>query len=379
MAKNNKPLQTLKIAFLGGRGCGKTTLLASYLGHMASSRWQKDHQYYLSTPDSSDSKRLNELFQGLCNGFFPEATIKRAAAYRFQMHVEQCEGVPLEIQWLDYPGEWWEREPADAKEKKQRDDCLKRMVNSHVCFLVIDGAQFQRHGETYLRAHLAHMTNEIANLLRQNHAAKKKNNPLKDMVWVMALSRADMLETSLTAADFADFVNRYAGDQLDTLRQRLGEAGCPSFGMNYLLFSSVLGTGQRIIDINKTIGLDLIAPLALRTILEKELQNIEKSAVLKRVFAGSADRGALQALFNLLRQLLAKWPDRSTRDVGDLLFTKAETWVNGRAQDLQQEMDSQQQQGQGLKAAESILKIALSKPENRKYFYVPLLRVGINR
>ena len=331
MAKNNKPLQTLKIAFLGGRGCGKTTLLASYLGHMASSRWQKDHQYYLSTPDSSDSKRLNELFQGLCNGFFPEATIKRAAAYRFQMHVEQCEGVPLEIQWLDYPGEWWEREPADAKEKKQ------------------------------------------------NHAAKKKNNPLKDMVWVMALSKADMLETSLTAADFADFVNRYAGDQLDTLRQRLGEAGCPSFGMNYLLFSSVLGTGQRIIDINKTIGLDLIAPLALRTILEKELQNIEKSAVLKRVFAGSADRGALQALFNLLRQLLAKWPDRSTRDVGDLLFTKAETWVNGRAQDLQQEMDSQQQQGQGLKAAESILKIALSKPENRKYFYVPLLRVGTNR
>lgn len=377
MAKNNQPLQTLKVAFLGGRGCGKTTLLASYLGHMASSRWQKEHQYYLSTPDSSDSKRLNELFQGLCNGFFPEATIKRASAYRFQMHVEACEGIPLEIQWLDYPGEWWEREPADAKEKKQRDECLKRMVHSHVCFLVIDGAEFQRHGETYLRAHLAHMTNEIANLLRQS--GSKKNNPLKDMVWIMALSKADMLESTLTAADFADFVNRYAGDQLDTLRQRLGEAGCPSFGMNYLLFSSVLGTGQRIIDINKTIGLDLIAPLALRTILEKELQNIDKSAVLKRVFAGSADRGALQALFNLLRQLLGKWPDRSTRDLGDLMFTKAETWVGGRAQDLQQEMDSQQKQGHSLRAAESILKMALSKPENRKYFYVPLLRVGVNR
>jgi|GEM_PF-1765170 hypothetical protein len=379
MAKNNHPLQTLKVAFLGGRGCGKTTLLASYLGHMASSRWQKEHQYYLSTPDSGDSKRLNELFQGLCNGFFPEATIKRASAYRFQMHVEACDGIPLEIQWLDYPGEWWEREPADAKEKKQRDECLKRMVHSHVCFLVIDGAQFQRHGETYLRAHLAHMTNEIANLLRHSGNAKKKNNPLKDMVWVMALSKADTLESTLTAADFADFVNRYAGDQLDTLRQRLGEAGCPSFGMNYLLFSSVLGTGQRIVDINKTIGLDLIAPLALRTILEKELQNIEKSAVLKRVFAGSADRGALQALFNVLRQLLAKWPDRSTRDLGDLLFNKAETWVGGRAQDLQNEMDAQQQQGHSLKAAESILKMALSKPENRKYFYVPLLRVGINR
>ncbi|HQV22980.1 MAG: hypothetical protein H6996_09205 [Moraxellaceae bacterium] len=378
MAKNNQALQTLKIAFLGGRGCGKTTLLASYLGHMASSRWQKEHQYYLSTPDSSDSKRLNELFQGLCNGYFPEATIKRASAYRFQMHVEACDGVPLEIQWLDYPGEWWEREPADAKEKKQRDDCLKRMVNSHVCFLVIDGAEFKRHGETYLRAHLAHMTNEIANLLRQT-GTKKKHNALKDMVWIMALSKADMLEPNLTAADFADFVNRYAGDQLDTLRQRLGEAGCPSFGMNYLLFSSVLGTGQRIIDINKNIGLDLIAPLALRTILEKELQNADKSAVLKRVFAGSADRGALQALFNLLRQLLAKWPDRSTRDLGDLLFTKAETWLGSHAQDLQKEMDAQQKQGHSLRAAEAILKIALTKPENRQYFYVPLLRVGVNR
>lgn len=47
------------------------------------------------------------------------------------------------------------------------------MVNSHVCFLVIDGAEFKRHGETYLRAHLAHMTNEIANLLRQTGSKKK--------------------------------------------------------------------------------------------------------------------------------------------------------------------------------------------------------------
>ena len=71
MAKNNQPLQTLKVAFLGGRGCGKTTLLASYLGHMASSRWQKEHQYYLSTPDSGDSKRLNELFRAYVMAFFP--------------------------------------------------------------------------------------------------------------------------------------------------------------------------------------------------------------------------------------------------------------------------------------------------------------------
>ncbi|PTQ89053.1 TRAFAC clade GTPase domain-containing protein [Agitococcus lubricus] len=376
MARQNKPLQTLKVAFLGGRGSGKTTLLASYLGHMASSRWQKEHQYYLGTPDSADSKRLNALYQGLCEGFFPEATIKRASAYRFHMHVQDCAGVPLEIQWLDYPGEWWEREPADAKERKQRDECLKRMVTSQVCFLVIDGAELNKHGEKYLRAHLAHMTNEIANLLRQTAGRKKRNQQLRDMVWVMALSKADLLENNLTAADFADFVNRYAGDQLDTLRQRLGEAGCPSFGMNYLLFSSVLGSGQKIIDINKYIGLDLIAPLALRTILEKELQQIEKSAVLKRIFAGSADRGALQAIFSVLRQFLAKWPDRSSRELADLLFAKAETWLNGQATDLQKEMDSQQQQGHSLQAAEAILKLALSKPENRKYFYVPLLRVS---
>lgn len=376
MAKHNKPLQTLKIAFLGGRGSGKTTLLASYLGHMASSRWQKEHQYYLGTPDPADSKRLNGLFQGLCDGFFPEATIKRANAYRFHMHVQDCDGIPLEIQWLDYPGEWWEREPSDSKERKQRDECLKRMVNSNVCFLVVDGAELHKHGEKYLRAHLAHMTNEIANLLRQQASKKKRNNGLRDMVWVMALSKADVLEANLTAADFADFVNRYAGDQLDTLRQRLGEAGCPSFGMNYLLFSSVLGTGQKIIDINKTIGLDLIAPLALRTLLEKELQQVEKSAILKRIFAGSADRGAIQAILTVVRQFLAKWPDRSTRELGDLLFTKAETWLQGQAEDLQHEMSIQQQQGHTLQAADATLKIALSKPENRKYFYVPLLRVN---
>ena len=84
-------------------------------------------------------------------------------------------------------------------------------------------------------------------------------------------------------------------------------------------------------------------------------------------------------MFNLLRQILAKWPDRSTRDLGDLLFTKAETWLNGRAQDLQNEMNQHQKQGHSLQVAESVLKLALSKPENRRYFYVPLLRIGASR
>lgn len=375
MAKSIKPQQTLKVAFLGGRGSGKTTLIASYLGHMASHRWQKEHKYYLSSPDSADSKRLNGQFQGLCDGYFPEATVKRSTAYRFHMHVEDCEGVPLEIQWMDYPGEWWEREPMDAKESKQRNEALKNMMQSQVCFLVIDGAELKKHGEKYLRSYLAHMTNEIANILRQNNS-KKRSKQLRDMVWILALSKADLLEKNVTAGDFADFVNRYAADQIHTLRQRLGEVGCPSLGMNYLLFSSVLGTGQKIVDIHQTIGLDLIAPLALRTILEKELQNFEQSAILKRIFAGSADRGALPAVFGLLRQWLAKWPERSTREIADLLFSRAESWLNSRAGDLQKELSIHQQAGHSLQAAEALLKIALRKPDNQKYYYVPLLRVS---
>ncbi|MDO8329854.1 MAG: hypothetical protein Q7T36_05215 [Fluviicoccus sp.] len=380
MAKNNKPQQTLKVAFLGGRGSGKTTLMASYLGHMASSRWQKEHQYYLSAPDPSDSKRLNALFQGLVGGQFPEATIKQAKAFRFHMHVQDCDGVPLEIQWLDYPGEWWEREPMDAKERKLRDESLRNMVHSQVCFLVIDGAELRRNGEKYLRAHLAHMTNEISNLLREadSRRRRKKGHQLRDVVWVMALSKADLFDNNLSASDFSDFVNRYAHDQLDTLRQRLEEAGRPSFGMNYLLFSSVLGTGQKILDINKTIGLDLIAPLAMRSLLEKELQHFERSGLLKRIFAGSADRGALQALFGVARQWLAKWPDRPTRELADLMFARVETWMSGRAEELQKELDSQRHQGNSLKAADALLKLALGKQENRRFYYTPLSRVHQN-
>ena len=138
----------------------------------------------------------------------------------------------------------------------------------------------------------------------------------------------------------------------------------------------MLGTGQKIVDIHQTIGLDLIAPLALRTILEKELQSFEQSAILKRIFAGSADRGALPAVFGLLRQWLAKWPERSTRELADLLFSRAETWLNSRAGDLQKELSVQQQAGHSLQAAEALLKIALRKPDNQKYYYVPLLRVS---
>jgi len=190
--------------------------------------------------------------------------------------------------------------------------------------------------------------------------------------------KADLFDNNLTAADFSDFVNRYARDQLDTLRQRLEEAGRPSFGMNYLLFSSVLGSGQRILDINKSIGLDLIAPLAMRSLLEKELHHFERSGLLKRIFAGSADRGALQALFGMLRQLLAKWPDRPTRDLADLMFGRVESWMNVRAEELQKELDSQRQQGHSLKAADALLKLALGKQENRRYYYTPLSRVHQN-
>ncbi len=365
MARQPKPMQTLKIAFLGARGSGKTTLLTSYLGHMASSRWQQEHQYYMTTPDSADSKRLHALFEGLRAGYFPEATIRRATAYRLHMHVQGCAGTPLEIQWLDYPGEWWDREPEDAKERRQRDECLGRLVNSHVCFLVIDGAELRKHGEKYLRAHLAHMSNEIANQLR--HAARRRK-PRQKVVWILALSKADIYGADVRADDFADYVRKHAGDQLETLRQRLAESGHATLGMNYLLFSSVLGQGQRIIDIHRTIGLDLIAPLALYGLLEQALRRIEKSAVLKRIFAGSADRGALEAVFGRLRQWLAKWPDRGTRELADILFNRAESWIGARVSELQTDLDQQRQQGLTMQAATTILKLALNKPQNRAYY-----------
>jgi hypothetical protein len=73
---------------------------------------------------------------------------------------------------------------------------------------------------------------------------------------------------------------------------------------------------------------------------------------------------------------LAKWPERSTRELADLLFNRAETWLNSRAGDLQKELSVQQQAGHSLQAAEALLKIALRKPDNQKYYYVPLLRVS---
>ena len=44
--------------------------------------------------------------------------------------------------------------------------------------------------------------------------------------------------------------------------------------------------------------------------------------------------------------------------------------------DLQKELSVQQQAGHSLQAAEALLKIALRKPDNQKYYYVPLLRVS---
>jgi hypothetical protein len=82
--------------------------------------------------------------------------------------------------------------------------------------------------------------------------------------WILAVSKADTLPLDITAEAVCKDIVIGAADQLAGVAKAVG---AKSFGHQFLLLSSVRGDGAHVVDAHQYVGLPLIAPIALISML----------------------------------------------------------------------------------------------------------------
>jgi hypothetical protein len=187
------------------------------------------------------------------------------------------QGMPspaLRIVWYDYPGGWWERTPRDDSEKEARRAALAKLLTSHVGILLVDGTRYQAEGLPYLR-HLLDQFRAEARRIADEAAAS--GNPLEALPrqWLIAASKVDVFPPGTTAQTLCKEIVAGAADQLAGVGKAVKS---PSFGHQYLLLSAVRGDGARVLDAHHYIGLELVAPVALLSVLGELAERAGKGA-----------------------------------------------------------------------------------------------------
>lgn len=271
----------IKIAVFGAKGSGKTTLLASYFGNQQRQAFRDKFGYYLSAVDTSQGNFLLKNFYQLEEGRFPEST-GRADTYQFDLMVGDLVQPSLRISWADYPGGWWETQPSDAEEKSAKEEAIISLINSHVGLFLIDGEKFKNEGTPYLKSSIAQFVDEISRIRRGLATEERYRNSKPPENWIICVTKADVLGESATAESISRQIVIEAQESLGAFHrefaQMMPEGSSCTFGKEFLLLSSVQASGESVTNPSETIGLQLIAPVALISILEYVHSKMGKGA-----------------------------------------------------------------------------------------------------
>lgn len=265
------PLQTLRLAFFGESGSGKTALVSSYFGYQQRHSFEQTHGYRLNAANTRDGNVLLRNYYGMQEGVFPPQTVSRWYTFQFDLKASGLSRPAVRVEWIDYPGGWWGNVPADLDEQQQRQACILKLLTAQVGILIVDGASYRRHGARYLRALLEHFTAEVRGWQRGLVAGPGGEHITVIENWIVALTKADLFPQDYTAERFAKAVIKETMDELN----ELGEAlyGKPQqFGTRFMLLSAAQGEPnqpQRVASVEHTIGLELLAPAALWIELER--------------------------------------------------------------------------------------------------------------
>jgi hypothetical protein len=112
----------------------------------------------------------------------------------------------------------------------------------------------------------------------------------------MAISKADLFPPGTTAEQLCKEIVDGAADQLNGVAKAVGSK---AFGHQFLLLSSVRGDGSHVADAHQYVGLELVAPLALVSVLSE--------------LAARADRGVGFGILGALLQRLSAAADLINR------------------------------------------------------------------
>ncbi len=284
----------MRLALFGESGSGKTTLMSSYYGNQLRSGWEDNHGYTLEACSPSQSAELIERYNRLEDGSFPDGT-NIFKEYLFDFKISGLRGLDpsMRIVWYDYPGGWWIHGAQDAGERESRLEAFSKLLNCHVAFLLIDGQSFARRGGAELKRQLEVFGVELKRLLDD---LIKAGNPVTEFPknWVIAFSKSDLFGAEVSASDLGRQLRHEAADQLQTIQRILGDE--TNFGQEFLLLSAVQGSNGGVVNAHKSMGLQLLAPVAFASTLRMQAEKASKGRI----------SGGLSALFSVLRKSVEK-------------------------------------------------------------------------
>lgn len=275
-----------QIAVFGESGSGKTVLLSSFYGAAQEPQYLKRNLFRIVASNIGQGNRLHKNYLGMRDSAqLPPTNRFMATSHSFAVKLKDGSdaGVmrakpfdALRLVWHDYPGEWFEQDVSGPEEAQRRVDTFRSLLGSDIALLLIDGQRLLDNSgqeERYLKALLTNFRNGLL-LLRDDLLEDGK--PLAEFprIWVMALSKADLLP-DLDVFKFRDLLIGKVSDEIEDLRRVLAElvegGDALSVGEDYVLLSSAKFDGDRI-EVTERIGLELILPLAAMLPFERHLR-----------------------------------------------------------------------------------------------------------
>lgn len=264
---------TLRVVFWGQQSAGKTSIMARYYG-LLKDQLDSDPTFDL-VPLNEDAKYLAEYNELMTKKLeFPaNTTALQYRSYKFAYCHENTKDVVIPIEWIDYPGAWWQAKDATAlmkDEQEKRASCLASLCTAEVVFLLVDGSRFIESDiqkrDKYLNDLIRDYTSQIDQLRR---SVQIPTNSKKMDEFVIVLTKADLIKNqdrSFDAKAFRETLHKCAGSELRELWSTIS----PTSKRRYLLLSSGVAdnSGKKIQDLGR-IGLDAIGPLAFTIASER--------------------------------------------------------------------------------------------------------------
>lgn len=273
MAKNKTARQ--KLAVFGQSGSGKTVLMSSFYGPTQEPELMDKSIYEVLTDKSETGRVLHQNYlkmkednQTPVQNRFVDTMVKFRIFPRGESSKEQ-----MELEWHDYPGEWFETDPATEEEKDERTQTFKSLVSSDVALFLVDGSKLRANRDEEERYLKALFTNFRRTLESQREGIIGDGPKLEQFprIWMIGLSKADLLP-ELDVFAFRDLIVKKAQGEISelarTLKKFIQMDENFSLGEEFVLLSSAK-FGETNIDVTKRTGLDLILPLAAFHPMEK--------------------------------------------------------------------------------------------------------------